>query len=97
MLAALVEAGLDLDQHDDLLAGLGGVDQGTHDRRVAAGAVERLLDGQDVRILGRLLDEALDRRGERLVRVVEQDVALADGGEDVGLLVLVGRQQAQRA
>ncbi len=32
--------------------------------RVAAGAVQRQLDGQDVGILGRGLDEPLDRRGE---------------------------------
>ena len=56
----LVEAGLDLDEHQHLLAGLGSVDQCVHDRRVTAGAVERLLDGQDVRVVGGLLEEGLD-------------------------------------
>ena len=50
----LVEAGLDLHDHDDLLARLGRVDQRVHDRGVAAGPVERLLDRQDVRVVGGL-------------------------------------------
>ena len=71
-------------------------DQGPHDGRVAARAVERHLDGQDVRVVGRLLDEPLHGPAKRLVRVVEQDVAVADGGEDVDRLVLVERLQALR-
>ena len=92
----LVEAGLDLDQDDDLLAALGGPDERLDDRRVARRPVERLLDRQDVRVVGGLGDEPLDRRGERLVRVVDEDVAGADRGEHVGRLVLVGRDQARR-
>ena len=92
----LVEAGLDLDQDDDLLAALGGPDQRLDDRRVARRPVEGLLDGQDLGIVGRLGDEPLDRRGERFVRVVDEDVAGADRGEDVGRLVLVGRDEAGR-
>ncbi len=92
----LVEAGLDLDQDDDLLAALGGPDQRLHDRRVARRPVQRLLDGQDVGVVGGLGDEPLDRRGERLVRVVDEDVAGPDRGEDVGRLVLVGREQPRR-
>ena len=42
----LVEAGLDLDQGEHLLAGLGRVDQGVDDRGVAAGPVQGLLDRQ---------------------------------------------------
>ena len=45
------------------------------------GAVEGHLDGQDLGVLGGLLDE-LDHGAERLVRVVDQDVGLANGGED---------------
>ena len=88
----LVEAGLDLDQDDDLLAALGRPDERLDDRRVARRPVQRLLDRQDVRVVGGLGDEPLDRRGERLVRVVDEDVAGADRGEDVGRLVLVGRR-----
>ena len=92
----LVEARLDLDQDDDLLAALGGADERLDDGRVARRAVERLLDGQDVRVVGGLGDEPLDRRRERLVRVVDEDVARPDRGEDVGRLVLVGRDQPRR-
>ena len=60
----LVEARLDLDDHEHLLACLGGVDQGVDDRGVAGGAVERLLDREHVRVGGGLLDEPLDRRTE---------------------------------
>ena len=58
--------------------------------------VQRLLDRQDVRIVGGLGDEPLDRRRERLVRVVDEDVAGADRGEHVGRLVLVGRDEPRR-
>ena len=78
----LVEPGLELDQGRDLLAVLGGAGQGVDDRVVVGGPVERLLDRQDLRVVGRLLDE-LDDRAERLVRVMDQDVLLADRGEDV--------------
>ncbi len=92
----LVEAGLDLDQDDDLLAALGGPDERLDDRRIARRAVQRLLDRQHVRVVGGLGDEPLDRCGERLVRVVDQDVAGADRGEHVGRLVVVRRHQPWR-
>ena len=50
----LVEARLQLDDRRHLLAVLGGADQRPHDRRVGAGPVQRLLDRQHVRIVGRL-------------------------------------------
>ena len=65
------------------------------DRAVAAGAVERLLDAEHRRVLGRLRDEGLDRGGERVVGVVHQDVALAQHGEELGRIVR-GRGQAGR-
>jgi len=55
----LVEARLDLDQDQHLLAGLGGVDQRVHDRRVAGGPVEGLLDRQHVGVVGGLLQEGV--------------------------------------
>ena len=79
----LVEAGLDLDDHQHLLAGLGGVDERVDDRGVAGGAVERLLDRQHVRVGGGLLDEPLHRRRERVVRVVQQHVVAPRGLEHV--------------
>ncbi len=52
-LCLFVEAGLQLDQRRDVLAVLGRLDQGPRDGRVAAGAIERLLDGQHLGIVGR--------------------------------------------
>ena len=80
----LVEARLELDHRGDLLAGLGGADQGGHDGAVVAGPVEGLLDGQHVGVLGGQGHERLHRGREGLVRVVDQDVALGEHGEDVG-------------
>jgi hypothetical protein len=74
----LVEARLQLDQHRHLLARLRRVGQRAHDRRVAARPVQRGLDRQHLRVLGRLLEEPLDRGRERVERVVDQQVALAD-------------------
>ena len=85
----LVEARLHLDEREHLLARLGRVDERLHDGAVAGGAVQRLLDGQHVRVLRGLLEERLHARGERLVRVVHEDVGLADGREDVGAAVLL--------
>ena len=92
----LVEARLDLDQDHDLLAPLRGANQVVHDPRIERRSIERLLDREDVGIVGGLLDEALDARREALVGVVHEQVALSDGGEDVGGLVLVDRLQAGR-
>ncbi len=79
----LVEARLEFDEREHLLAGLCGVDERVDDRRVARRAVERLLDGEHLRVGGRLREERLHRRRERVVRVMQQNVALADRGEDV--------------
>ena len=48
----LVEAGLDLDEDDDLLAPLGGPDERLDDRRIARRPVQRHLDGQHVGVVG---------------------------------------------
>ena len=76
--ALLVEPGLQLDDGRHLLAVVGGALQGPHDRRIAAGAVERLLDGQHALVVGGGLDE-IDDVAERLVGMMHQDVAGADG------------------
>ena len=81
--ALLVEAGLQFDDGRHLLAVVGGALQGADDRRIAAGAVERLLDGQHALVVGGRLDE-IDDVAERLVGVVDQDVAGADGRPEVG-------------
>jgi hypothetical protein len=92
----LVEARLDLHQSEHLLAAFGGVDERLNDRAVARGAVERLLDGEHVRVARGLLEEAHDARRERLVRVVHEHVALADRGEQIGAAVLLGGLEGRR-
>ena len=81
----LVEARLELDERDHLLVLLGGVDERPHELAVGAGgAVQRLLDREDVRVAGGLLDERLDGGRERVVRVVHEHVALLEDAEHVG-------------
>ncbi len=82
----LVEAGLQLDHDRHRLAGLGRVFQRLDDRRALARAVERPFDRHDVGIGGRLLQE-LEHDVEGLVRVVDHDVLLADGGEAVPMML----------
>ena len=53
------------------------------------------LIGDDVRIVGGAADE-LDDRLERLVRMVQQDVVLADRREDVRLLAQPVREARER-
>ena len=64
-----------------------GADQRRDERRVVARAVHGLLDREHLGVGDGLLDEALHRGRERVVRMVEQDVALAHRGHHVGLLV----------
>ena len=78
----LVEARLELDQRRHRLAGLGRLDQLLDDRRIVAGAVERLLDRHHRRIARRLAQELHDDV-EALVGMMDDDVLGADGGEAV--------------
>src|SRR4029453_7652026 len=80
----LVKAGLDLDQCQHLLAGLRRLDQCVDDGGVAGRAIKGLLDRQDMRIISRLLNEALNTRRERVVRMVQQNIAMLYSGEHVG-------------
>ena len=88
--AALVEAGLELDHAHALLALLGGPDQGRDQRRALAGAVDGRLQRHRVGVAGAGVDELLDGRGERVVGQVDQDVARIDGGEH--RLAIAGRK-----
>ena len=83
----LVEAGPELDEHRDLLSTLGRLDERRDERAVAGGAIQGLLDAEHAGVGRRLLDEPLDRRVERLVGHVDEDVPAAGGREDVGLVV----------
>ena len=66
-----VEAGLEFDERGNLLAVVRGLDERTHERRVATGAVERLLDGEDLGVAGGLLDK-IDDGLERIVGVMQE-------------------------
>ncbi len=77
----LVESGLELDQGRHLFAILGGTRQGGDDRVGLGRAVEGHLDRQRLGIFRGLLEKLHDR-AERLVRVVDQDIVVADGGEN---------------
>ncbi len=92
----LVEARFQLDHADRLLAAFGGADQRGHQRRVVAGAVDGVLDRQHVGVCDRLLDEALDRAGEGVVGVVDEQVALADRREHVDRLLVFALQARPR-
>src|ERR1700730_7538329 len=82
-----VTARLQFDERHDLLAALGRADQRTDDRtHWTGGPIKRLLNGQDVGRLGRLVDKGFRRGGERVIRVMDEDVAILEGLEDVGLL-----------
>ena len=96
--ALLVEARLQLDQGGHRLAGLGRLDQRRHDRAAVAGAVERLLDRDHVRVARRLLHE-LHHHLEALVGVVDDEILLADRGEAVAAEILdpLGEARACRA
>ena len=73
----LVDARGELDERDDLLAGCRGTHQRANDRSFtfAGRPVNRLLDGEDIRIVRRLVDERLDRGREPVVGVVNEHVA----------------------
>ena len=79
----LVEAGLELQHDGDLLAAAHGLHQQVHDRALVAGAIDRLPDGQHLWVLDGLTQE-FHHRLEALERVVQEQVAAAQAGEDRG-------------
>ena len=79
----LIESGFDFNQSQNLLAGLCGINQRINNWRVTAGAIESLLDGQNLRISSSLLQKSLRAGCESFVWVVNQNLALANGRKDV--------------
>ena len=67
------------------------------DRRLLAGAVERLLDRDDVRVGRRLLEEG-DHHLEALIRVVDDDVLVADRREAIAAMFAdaLGKARVER-
>ena len=90
-IALLVEARLDLDQDHDLLAGGCGADERVHDRALAGSPIQRLLDGEHLRVRCCLFDEALRRSGEGLIGVLDQQIAALQHREHVGKLAIDDR------
>ncbi len=66
-----------------------------HHRRVAPHPVQGLLDRQHIRVARCLLQE-VDHRLERIVRVVDQDILVADGGKDVAVARIAPEQWRDR-
>ena len=83
----LVKAGLDLQQRRHLLARLRRVCKRAHDGRIAADAIERLLDGHDLWVARGLLHEA-DDRVKAVVGMVQEDVPRPQGVKDAPLIRL---------
>ena len=83
--ALLVEPRGHFDQHGHLLVQFGGSLQRGDDRRPGAHAIQRLLDRQDVGIVGRLRQQG-HHWIVGLVGMLQQQVALVQHREDVGLL-----------
>ena len=90
-----VEARLQLDERGDGLAGFGGLDERAHDRAVLAGAVERLLDRDDVGI-GRGLAQELDDDVEAFERMMDDEVLRLDRGEAIAAVIADALGKARR-
>ena len=80
MLVSSSKRALSSRDHRDLLASPHSFEQQVHQRRLRAGAVNRLPDGDDVRVFDGTTDE-LHHRRERLVGMMQQHIALAQLGE----------------
>ena len=93
--AAFVESGLEFDQHRDLLAALGSLDQPIDDGGIAADAIQRDLDRHHLRIGNRGVQEGFDGR-EGVKRMVDQAVAFPDLLE-TGLVARATACEVQRA
>ena len=85
-----VKARFQLDKHRDLFAVFGGFDERRDDGRVAADAVERLLNGEYVFVFCGLCDELHDTV-ECLIWMVNKAVALTDGPENIGVAEEIAR------
>ena len=85
----LVEARLQFDEHRDLFAFLGRVDQRLDDRAVAGGAIDRDLDREHAWVVGGLADEVHHRPGERRVGVMHEHVTVSQDREDAARIVVV--------
>ena len=76
--ACLVESRFELDDDGDILAGERGPSQCVCDRRRSPRPIQRQLDRLHTRVFRRLDDEPLEAARERIVRVMDEHVALVE-------------------
>ena len=81
----LIKTRLQLHQNRHLLAVVRRLGQRRHNGRVAADAVQRLLDGQHLRVTGRAAHKP-HHRVKALVGMVQENVPFADVGENIVLI-----------
>ena len=86
----LIKASLNLHQRHNLLASLSCLNQRIHNRGIATGAVQSLLNRLNTRVSGSLRQERLHTGRKRIVRVVQQHVVVAGGSENVCSLRSLG-------
>src|SRR4030095_10345989 len=77
-----IEAGLKLDEHRYLFAGVARPSQSLRNRRIGADAVKRHFDGQHLRVLRRFFDET-SYRVEGLVRLKNHGIAASNRIPDI--------------
>ena len=78
-----IETGLDFHEDRDLFAVFGSLGQGGDDGRLAADAVERLFDGQDMGVRRSQLDEVF-YRFKGFIGMMDHDILLGNGLPHVG-------------
>ena len=86
-ISLFIEAGLQFDQAHHLFARFRRLDEVSHEGRVITGTVESHFYRQYTRVFGGLGDKALNRGGEALIRMMKQNIAVADDLEDVAFLL----------
>jgi len=77
-----IEARAQFDDDGHVLACLRGLGERVDDGGIAAGAIQGLLDGEHLRVAGRLFDE-IRNRPEALERVVQEHVPGPQRGEEI--------------
>ena len=92
---SFVEPCAQLDQHGYFFASLRRGYEAFRQRRVRRRAIQRLLDRKHIGIVGGAVDE-VDDRGKRLVRMMQQDVALRDRVENARVHELLRHSGRER-
>ena len=86
--ARLIKARSQFNQHCYLLAALSGADETGNEWAVTRRAIQALFDANNLGVGCRILNELLHRAFERLVGVMQQNVASANGCEDVCMIII---------